>query len=128
MKRWIPLLFVSQAFATTIEITADLPTEREDGSPLAVEEIAGIMLYGDYCGTLKSLLLTEQAFINGKVLITDETDKPISECKTAYQLTTIDTNGLESAKTPPINLVQPKPPTNIEINVIVNQRLQVTTP
>ena len=104
------LLFSFGALADTADVTFEAPTEREDNTALLPSEIGAFNVY-DNAG-VKVMTLTGD---------TNAFSVP-ADGKTLY-LTTVDTEGRESAYseavTIPLGKTDPKSPGSIIINIII---------
>lgn len=111
------LLISTFAFADTVELTFVPPVEREDGTQLSPDEIAGFRIYwgaraGDYQNTIP---------LNADVTSYTTEEFPLGS--TFAVMTTIDTDGRESVYSPEISWRlkhNPKPPSQPSVRIIIN--------
>ena len=119
MKNWIGVVVIALLMALTEQamaqtITWTNPTEREDGTPLALTEIGGYRIYwGSASGDLQQTIV-----VNGQ-RTAHTVDFPPG--KSYFQMTVVDTAGRESLPTPElvaeVPIYDPKPVTNMQFSL-----------
>jgi len=119
----ILLLISSVAFAGIITWTS--PTEREDGTPLALNEIAS---YTMYCGAVQGAYISEFIFSDTTINNVDASALGFGVGTQYCVMTTTDTEDRESGYSNEFSVVTvrelslPKPP-NIPPNMVINVTL-----
>jgi len=110
---WLVLLFAGAAFSaeTKISLSWDVPTEREDGTALPIEEIKGYRLYGkNETGTFVKI-----ADLTADSLQTVQTGKVGFEY--CYKISTVDTDDLEGQLSDTVCVNIPAPPKKVTLTI-----------
>jgi hypothetical protein len=111
------ILFCSSIFAADIKLTADVPTQREDGSALSVSEILEYPIkYGSDPGAL-----SDDYVIKTPELV-EATLYDFSPGTYYFAIATTDSDGVTGRFTEPISVAipyPPNPPSNIKVTVSV---------
>jgi hypothetical protein len=80
---------VNPLLATTIALSWDIPTQREDGSYLSPEEISGYQIYLE----LSEAMLQEKLWVSGELQSVELNEMPSGNYR--FAIATIDADGIE---------------------------------
>ena len=104
------MAFASMASADTANISFTAPTEREDNTPLAPEEIGGFNVFNEQGELVKQLPGDARSWT-----------EPTTSAPQSRFVTTVDTDGRESVYsqqvTIPAGISDPKPVTGLTVTV-----------
>ena len=110
------LLVVNAAMAAqdTVKIVWDAPTQRVNGEPLSVDEISKYHVYYSADGISEKTAVAQSP--ETEIII-----GPLDPANYKFQVSTIDTNGLESNRSDPysLSLIPSNFPGNIRVFVTV---------